>query len=112
MECGKVVDWDYTGPVLEEVLKTHTTIHKVPNEGTYCGKAVVVSPIKTVNGKVVGAIGVVDLVAALDILSVFRERASIIEEVETARKQEIETWQFMELQTSKIEEVKTARKPQ
>ncbi|MDK2892051.1 DUF2111 domain-containing protein [Methanohalophilus sp.] len=86
MERGEVLDWEYTGPVLEEVLKTHTTIRKVPTEGTYKGKAVVVSPIKTLDGNVIGAIGVVDLVAALDILSVFREYPDIIDEVEAARK--------------------------
>jgi len=88
MERGEVVDWEYSGPVLEEVLKTHETIRKVPTEGVYRGKAVVVSPIKTLNGDVVGAIGVVDLVAALDILSVFREYPDIIDEVEEARKQQ------------------------
>jgi hypothetical protein len=87
MERGEVLDWEYTGPVLEEVLKTHTIIHKVPSEGTYKGKAVVVSPIKALTGEVIGAIGIVDLVAALDIHSVFREYPDIIDEVEAARKQ-------------------------
>lgn len=87
MERGEVIDWEYTGPVLEEVLNIHKTVRKVPTEGTYKGKAVVVSPIRTLDGDVVGAIGVVDLVAALDILSVFREYPDIIDEVEAARKQ-------------------------
>lgn len=86
MERGEVLDWEYSGPVLEEVLEKQTTIRKVPTEGTYKGKAVVVSPIRTLDGDVIGAIGVVDLVAALDILSVFREYPDIIDEVEAARK--------------------------
>ncbi len=86
MEKGEIVDDDYTGPVLEEVLIHNKVIRKVPTEGVYKGKAVVVSPIRTSNGDVVGAIGVVDLVAALDILSVFREYPDIIDEVEEAKK--------------------------
>ncbi|ADE36704.1 DUF2111 domain-containing protein [Methanohalophilus mahii] len=86
MEKGEVVDWDYTGPILEKVLEEKTTIRTVPKEGVYKGKAVAVTPIKTPDGEIVGALGVVDLVAALDILSVFREYPGIIDEVEEARK--------------------------
>ncbi|MDR6222610.1 DUF2111 domain-containing protein [Methanococcoides alaskense] len=86
MERGVVVDDDYTGPVLEEVLQANKIIRKMPTEGVYKGKAVVVAPIRTSDGEVVGAIGVVDLVAALDILSVFREYPDIVDEVEESRK--------------------------
>jgi hypothetical protein len=86
MERGEVVDWDYTGPVLEKVLEDKATIRTVPKEGVYKGKAVAVTPIMTLDGELVGAIGVVDLVAALDILSVFREYPDIIDEVEEAKK--------------------------
>nr|WP_321497685.1 DUF2111 domain-containing protein [uncultured Methanolobus sp.] len=86
MERGEIMDRDYTGPVLEEVIKTNTTIRTVPNEGTYRGKSVVVAPIRTLEGEAIGAIGVVDLVAALDILSMFREYPGVIDEVEESRK--------------------------
>ncbi|RNI14376.1 DUF2111 domain-containing protein [Methanohalophilus sp. RSK] len=86
MERGEVVDWDYTGPILEKVLEDKTTIRTVPKEGVYNGKAVAVTPIMTPDGELVGSIGVVDLVAALDILSVFREYPDIIDEVEEAKK--------------------------
>ncbi|RXG33972.1 DUF2111 domain-containing protein [Methanohalophilus sp. WG1-DM] len=86
MEKGEVVDRDYTGPILEKVLEEKTTIRTVPKEGVYKGKAVAVTPINTPDGEIVGALGVVDLVAALDILSVFREYPDIIDEVEEARK--------------------------
>lgn len=88
MERGEVVDWDYTGPILEKVLEDKTTIRTVPKEGVYKGKAVAVTPIMTLDGELVGAIGVVDLVAALDILSVFREYPDIIDEVEEAKKRQ------------------------
>ncbi|WP_135604406.1 DUF2111 domain-containing protein [Methanococcoides sp. NM1] len=86
MEKGQIIDDDYTGPVLEEVLEKNTIIRKVPMEGVYKGKAVVVVPIRSNEGEVLGALGLVDLVAALDILSVFREYPGIIDEVEEAKK--------------------------
>ncbi|TGC11469.1 DUF2111 domain-containing protein [Methanolobus halotolerans] len=86
MERGVIVDRDYTGPVLEEVIRTNTVVRTVPVEGVYKGKSVVVAPIRTVEGEAIGAIGVVDLVAALDILSMFREYPGIIDEVEESRK--------------------------
>jgi hypothetical protein len=85
MERGMVLESDYTGPVLEEALQTNTVIRKVPSEGTYKGKAVVVVPIRGHGGDAIAAIGVVDLVAAMDILCMFREYPGIIEEVEEAR---------------------------
>lgn len=86
MERGAIIDRDYTGPVLEEVIKTNTIIRTVPREGTYRGKSVVVAPIRTLEGEAIGAIGVVDLVAALDILSMFKEYPGVIDEVEESRK--------------------------
>jgi hypothetical protein len=86
MERGEVVDRNYTGPVLEEVIRVNKIIRMVPAEGAYKGKAVVVAPIRTLEGSVIGAVGVVDLVAALDILSMFREYPGIVDEVEESRK--------------------------
>ncbi|MCQ6962381.1 DUF2111 domain-containing protein [Methanolobus chelungpuianus] len=85
MERGVVLETEYTGPVLEEALQTNTVIRKVPSEGTYKGKAVVVVPIRGHVGDAIAAIGVVDLVAAMDILYMFREYPGVIEEVEEAR---------------------------
>jgi hypothetical protein len=85
MERGMVLDRDYTGPVLEESLRTNTLVRKVPSEGTYKGKSVVVVPIRAHEGDAIAAIGVVDLVAALDIISMFKEYPGIINEVEEAR---------------------------
>lgn len=86
MERGEVIDRNYTGPVLEQVLKVNKIIHIVPTEGPYKGKAVVVAPIRTSAGGVIGAVGVVDLVAALDILSMFKEYPGIVDEVEESKK--------------------------
>ena len=86
MERGEIVDRDYTGPVLEDVLRTNNIIHVVPTEGPYKGKAVVVAPIRTSAGTVIGAVGVVDLFAALEILSMFKEYPGIVDEVEASKK--------------------------
>lgn len=86
MEKGKVLDRDYTGPVLEEVLKTNKVAHEVPTEGMYRGKHVVVSPIRSKDGKVIAAMGIVDLLAIIDLPSVFQEYTSVLEEVEDAKK--------------------------
>ncbi len=61
IEDGKVVDNDYTGPVLEEVLRTNRVIRTVPESGAYRGTPVVVAPIRNEKGEAVAAIGVVDL---------------------------------------------------
>lgn len=86
LEKGKVLDRDYTGPVLEEVLKTNKVTHEVPTEGVYRGKHVVVAPIRSKDGKVAAAIGIVDLLATIDLSCVFLEYASVLEEVEGANK--------------------------
>jgi hypothetical protein len=86
LEKGKILDRDYTGPVLEEVLKTNKVTRKVPTEGVYRGKHVVVAPIHSKEGKVVAAIGVVDILAIIDLPSVFQEYMSVLQEVEDATK--------------------------
>jgi len=86
LEKGKILDRDYTGPVLEEVLKTNKIAHEVPAEGMYRGKHVVVAPIRSKDGKVVAVLGVVDLLATIDLPSVFQEYTSVLQEVEDAKK--------------------------
>ncbi|WP_292485812.1 DUF2111 domain-containing protein [Methanohalobium sp.] len=85
MERGEVADRDYTGPILEQVIKTDKTIRDVPQEGVYKGRPVVVTPLHSSDGTLVAALGVVDLVAALDILSLFSAYPGIIDEVEEAK---------------------------
>lgn len=86
LERGEILDRDYTGPVLEKVLKTNKVIHEAPAEGVYRGKHVVVAPIRSRDGNVVAAIGIVDLLATIDLSSVFLEYTSVLEEVEDAKK--------------------------
>jgi PAS domain S-box-containing protein len=72
LEKGKILDRDYTGPVLEEVLRTGQTIRGVPKEGTYLGRNVAVSPIFSEDGKVIAAIGIVDLLSVLEMQEIIR----------------------------------------
>jgi hypothetical protein len=60
IEDNKVLDSDYTGPVLEEALKEGKIIKKIPETGDYQGVPVVVVPVIE-EGKVIVAIGVVDI---------------------------------------------------
>lgn len=60
IENGKVIDRNYTGPVLEEVLERGEVARKVPATGVYKGLPVVVVPLKD-GGETIAAIGVVDV---------------------------------------------------
>ncbi len=101
VERGKIIDRDYTGPILEEVIRTNKLIRTRPDEGVYKGKCVVVAPIRNDNGDAVGAVGIVDIVAALDIYTVFSEYPGIVDEVEKSRKEQ---------RSELIHSVKEARK--
>ena len=72
LENGKILDRDYTGPVLEEVLRTGKTVRGVPKEGTYLGRNVAVSPIFSEDGKVIAALGIVDLLSVLKMQEIIR----------------------------------------
>jgi hypothetical protein len=41
IEDGKIMDYNYTGPVLEQVLRENRSIRAVPKTGVYKGKSVV-----------------------------------------------------------------------
>jgi hypothetical protein len=60
VEDGEILDYNYTGPILEKVLSEGKKSHEMPQTGPYKGKPVVVVPILEKN-KVIAAIGVVDI---------------------------------------------------
>lgn len=86
LEQGKVIDRDYTGPVLEEVLLKNIVIHTIPDRGAYKGIPVVVAPVQDNNGNPVAAIGVVDVVSTIDLASVFGNYPQIVRQVEEKKK--------------------------
>ena len=60
IEDGKIIDYKYTGPVLERVIKTEKTCRGVPKSGPYKGIPVVVVPVKE-KGEFLCVIGIVDI---------------------------------------------------
>ncbi len=60
IEDGEVLDYNYTGPILEEVLESGEMSHKIPDTGEYKGTPVVVVPIIE-EGQIIAAMGVVDI---------------------------------------------------
>ena len=60
LEEGKVVDYNYTGPILEKVLENGQKTSEIPKSGPYKGIPVMVVPLLE-SDEVVAAIGVVDI---------------------------------------------------
>jgi hypothetical protein len=59
IEEGTVLNNNYTGPLLEKVLKNGEISNETPDEGPYKGTPVLVVPLIE-NDEVIAAIGVVD----------------------------------------------------
>ncbi|MFV9630686.1 MAG: DUF2111 domain-containing protein [Methanosarcinales archaeon] len=65
IERGKVLDDDYSGPILEMAIESNSTIRTVPKTGDYAGTPVTVTTIKDADGVAIAAIGVVDVIHGL-----------------------------------------------
>jgi hypothetical protein len=89
IENGRLLDDNYTGPVLEEALKENCIVRKIPKTGTYSGIPVVVSPIRDEKGYPIAAIGVVDIVGTIDLGLVFGNYPEIIKQVQACLKERI-----------------------
>jgi hypothetical protein len=81
IEGGRVVDDNYSGPVLEEVLAANEIRRVVPGSGTYQGTPVVVAPIRDSVGDVIAAVGVVDITGIFELADLMDHHASINREV-------------------------------
>jgi len=82
IEKGKILDDNYTGPILEQVLKENKLIRAIPTTGKYTGIPVVVAPIRNKEGYGIAAIGVVDVVGTVDLNLVFGDYPDIIKQVQ------------------------------
>lgn len=80
VEKGKILDDQYSGPVLEEVLATGRSIRTTPKEGAYRGIPVSVAPIM-VEGRAVAAVGIVDVMGTIEIPEVFGAYEAVIKQV-------------------------------
>jgi len=81
IENGRVVDDDYTGPVLEEVLAANETRRVTPSTGTYRGTPVAVVPVRDSTGQAIAAVGVVDLTGILDLASLMEQHGDLARQV-------------------------------
>ncbi len=82
IEKGKILDNNYTGPILEAVLKENKTLRTIPTSGKYAGIPVIVSPIRNKDGYGVAAIGVVDVVGTVDLGYVFGDYPEVVKQVQ------------------------------
>jgi len=82
VEDGRVIDYDYTGPALEQALSEKKLVRSVPKSGAYRGKSVIVAPVPDCDGEVVAAIGLSDTYGALDFIECFCRNPTVIDEVE------------------------------
>jgi hypothetical protein len=80
VEKGKVLDNEYSGPVLEEVIRTGKSIRTTPKEGAYRDIPVSVAPI-LIEGRAVAAIGIVDVIGTIDIPEVFGAYEAVLKQV-------------------------------
>ncbi len=84
VENGRVMDANYSGPILEEVLKTGRSVRTIPESGAFKGVPVSVAPIIAA-GKTVAAIGIVDVVGTIDLPEVFGAYADVVKQVSAKR---------------------------
>jgi hypothetical protein len=60
IEDGEVLDYNYTGTLLEKVLKDGEISRDIPESGPYKGTPVMVVPILD-NNEIIAVVGVVDI---------------------------------------------------
>jgi hypothetical protein len=82
IEKGKILETDYTGPVLEQVLKENKLVRKIPTSGKYTGIPVVVVPIRNSEGYGIAVLGVVDVVGTVDLGYVFGDYPEVVKQVQ------------------------------
>ncbi len=82
IEKRKILDINYSGPVLEQVLKENTTVRAIPTSGKYAGIPVIVVPIRNKEGYGIAALGVVDVVGTVDLGYIFGDYPEVIKQVQ------------------------------
>ncbi len=81
VEKGEVIDFDYTGPVLERALEEDRVIRTTPLIGKYARIPVVVVPIRNRKGEVIAALGVVDVLGTVDLGAGFADFPRVLEQI-------------------------------
>jgi hypothetical protein len=81
VEQGEVIDFEYTGPILERALEENRVIRTTPLTGRYARIPVIVTPIRNSKGEAIAALGVVDIVGTLDLGAVFADFPRVLEQI-------------------------------
>lgn len=81
IEDGRVVDREYTGPVLERVLSENRVLKVTPKSGEYKGVPVVVGPLRDSSGEAIAAIGIVDITGIFDLATLMEHQSEILRQV-------------------------------
>lgn len=89
VEKGEVIDFEYTGPVLERALEENRVIRTTPLTGRYARIPVVVAPIRNKKGEIIAALGIVDVVGTVDLGAVFADFPRVLEQIKTGEKPKI-----------------------
>lgn len=82
IEKRKILDNNYSGPILEQVLKENKVIRSIPTSGKYAGIPVIVAPIRNKEGYGIAAIGVVDVVGTVDLGYIFGDYPEVVKQVQ------------------------------
>lgn len=78
---GEISSTEYTGPVLEKVIREGKIIKEIPDSGRFKGIPVIVSPITDSTGATIGAIGIVDITGIFDLATLMDHQSAIIRQV-------------------------------
>jgi hypothetical protein len=81
VEDGRVIDMNYTGPVLEDAIQSNRLMKTTPSSGAYKGVPVIVMPIRDNDGNAIGAIGVVDITGIFDLATLMEHQSAILKQV-------------------------------
>ena len=89
VEKGEVIDFEYTGPILERAMAENRLIRAIPLTGRYAGIPVVVAPLRNKKGEVMAALGIVDVVGTVDLGAVFAHYPRVLDQLKSGEKPEI-----------------------
>lgn len=81
IEDGRVIDQEYSGPILEEVLRVNTRVRATPSGGPYKGVPVIVVPVRDEGGSAIAALGVVDITGIFDLATLMEHQSAILKQV-------------------------------
>jgi len=81
VEKGEVIDFEYTGPILERALEENRVIRTTPLTGRYARIPVIVTPVRNRKGEAIAALGVVDVVGTVDLGAVFADFPRVLDQI-------------------------------